>query len=123
MSNAIMAPEDREQQTVFEWAAIMEHKYPELQLLFAIANGGFRHKATAARLKITGVKSGVPDICLPVARGRYHGLYIELKTIKGKPSENQLKWIGWLKATGHVAEVCYGNQAATDMIEWYLNLK
>mgnify|MGYP004433785991 CR=1 FL=1 len=38
-----------------------------------------RDARTAANLKRQGVKAGVPDLHLPVARGGYNGLYIELK--------------------------------------------
>ena len=48
---------------------------------------------TAANLKKEGVKRGVPDICLPVSRGKYHGLYIEMKAGKNKPSKEQKEWI------------------------------
>ena len=37
--------------------------------MFRIPNGGSRHPAEAARLKAQGVKAGVPDLCIPVARG------------------------------------------------------
>jgi hypothetical protein len=40
----------------------------QLSLMFAIPNGGLRHKAEANKLKSEGVKAGVPDIMLPIAR-------------------------------------------------------
>lgn len=70
--------EAQEQMTLFSWAAMQSGKYPELNLLYHVPNGGSRHKAEAGRLRAEGVKAGVPDLCLPVARGQYHGLYIEL---------------------------------------------
>ena len=48
-------------------------------------------------MKRQGVKAGVPDICLPVARNGYHGLYIELKAGKNKATKNQEKWQVFLK--------------------------
>jgi hypothetical protein len=63
-------------------------------MLFAIPNGGARHKAIAGKLRAEGVRAGVPDICLPVPRGEYHGLFIELKRPKGgHVSEEQEAWI------------------------------
>ena len=47
--------------------------------VFHIPNGGYRNKAEAAHLKAQGVRPGVPDLCVPVARHGYHGLYIEMK--------------------------------------------
>ena len=64
--------ESEEQQTLFSWATMQSGRYPELRLLYHIPNGGSRGKAEAGRFKAEGVKSGVPDLCLPVARGAYH---------------------------------------------------
>ena len=126
MSNLYMGPEDREQQAIFVWAQLMVNtgRYPELEYMFAVPNGGHRHKATAARLKLTGVKSGVPDICLPVAKGKYHGLYVEIKRAQGgRATPEQKRWIEALNRGGYFAEVCHGCDSAIRVIEWYMNLK
>ena len=60
--------ENQEQAALFEWAEAASGKYPELRLLHAIPNGGLRDGRTAAVLQRTGVKSGVPDIHLPIPR-------------------------------------------------------
>ena len=75
---------------------------------------------TAANLKKEGVKAGVPDIVLPVPRGAYHGLYIELKVGRNKTSLKQKEWISMLKEQGYFVEVCYGWIAAKEVIENYL---
>ena len=95
---------------------------PELKLLYHVPNGGKRDRAEAARLKAEGVKAGVPDIVLPVARGRYHGLYVELKAEGGKPTENQIGWLNDLSSQGYHAVICYGWAAAKTVIEEYLRL-
>ena len=112
--------EHAEQAALFRWAEFARSRLPELALLHAIPNGGHRHKATAARLKAEGVKRGVPDVCLPVARNGAHGLYIELKTERGKPTPEQLGWIRALRRQGYAAEVCRGWESARSMIEHYL---
>ena len=66
--------EHAEQVALFKWAEFAAARWPELTLMHAIPNGGHRNKITAARLKAEGVRAGVPDICLPVARGGWHGL-------------------------------------------------
>jgi len=114
--------EHAEQAALFRWAEFARSRLPELVLLHAIPNGGHRHKATAARLKAEGVKRGVPDVCLPVARNGAHGLYIELKTERGKPTPEQLGWIRALRRQGYVAEVCRGWESARSMIEHYLTV-
>ncbi len=112
--------EHAEQAALFRWAEFARSRLPELALLHAIPNGGHRYKATAARLKAEGVKRGVPDVCLPVARSGAHGLYIELKTERGKATPEQLGWIRALRRQGYVAEVCRGWESARSMIEHYL---
>mgnify|MGYP006935526872 CR=1 FL=1 len=114
--------EHGEQSAVIEWSATRQAALPELELLYAVPNGGLRHKAVAGRLKAEGVKSGVPDLCLPVARGGYHSLYIEMKTLAGSASEKQRQWIARLQREGHRAEVCYGAAEAIALIETYLGV-
>lgn len=81
--------EATEQQAVIRWAGYMSGRYPELELLYHIPNGGSRNKIEAANLKQQGVKSGVPDLCLPVGKGKYNGLYIEMKFGRNKPTKNR----------------------------------
>ena len=112
--------EEAEQAAIFEWAEYEKRKYPELELLYHVPNGGKRDAKTASILKRCGVKAGVPDLVLPVARCGYHGLYIELKVGKNRTSSNQKKWLKSLNAQGYKAEVCYGFNEATNMILRYL---
>lgn len=114
--------EAQEQRALFQWAGLAEQQYPELKLLHHIPNGGKRDARTAANLKKEGVKAGVPDMCLPVARGQYHGLYIELKTAKGKVQKNQNEWLNALNKEGYATKVCYGWLEAKESIERYLEL-
>ena len=112
--------EHDEQVALFRWARLAEGRYPELALLHAIPNGGARHIAVARKLKAEGVKSGVPDICLPVARGGYHGLYVELKHGSNKPTPEQQAWLERLTAEGYCAEVAWEFEGARELIEAYL---
>jgi len=113
--------EDAEQMALFHWAALERGRYPELAMLFHIPNGGSRGKAEAGRFRAMGVKAGVPDLCLPIARAGKHGLYIELKRSKGgRVSEEQAAWITELRARGYAAEVCRGWEEAARVIEAYL---
>ena len=91
--------------------------------LHHIPNGGMRSKAEAVRFKRIGVKAGVPDLCLPVARKGYHGLYIELKRQKGgKLSEDQKKWLDDLFAQGYLAVRCDGADEAIGILSNYLGV-
>lgn len=120
MIASLKTTEDGEQQAVIEWAEANKGNHPELALLHHIPNGGHRNKATAARLQRLGVKSGVPDLFLPVARAGFHGLYVELKTRDGKVTANQREWLEKLNAQGYCARACFGSLAATELIDLYL---
>lgn len=114
--------ESNEQQTLFEWAGRMEGKWPELKMMYHIPNEGKRSAKTGARLKAEGLRTGVPDICLPVARDGHHGLYIELKRRKNsRITKDQLDWIAGLVEQGYVAAVCRGCDEAISLITDYLS--
>lgn len=112
--------EDEEQAAVFEWAALMEHKYPCLHIMYHVPNGEKRDKATAAKLKRMGVKPGVCDIVLPAARGGYHGLYIEMKVGDNKPSPEQKDFMRALDIEGYFVTLAYGAAEAIRLIERYV---
>ena len=119
-----VATESVEQQCLFRWAAISAAAHPELRLMFHIPNGGSRSRAEAGRFKAEGVKAGVPDICLPVPRGGYHGLFIELKrTQGGVVSPEQGEWMAELARQGYRVCLCRGWEKAMRAIERYLKME
>ena len=72
------------------------------------------------RLKMEGVRAGVPDLFLPVATGGKHGLFIEMKRTKGGTiSPEQKDWLAHLNEQGYRAEVCKGFEAAKAVIQDY----
>ena len=115
-----LATEHQEQAALIAMCAALEPQHPELALLFAIPNGGQRHAAVAARLKAEGVRAGVPDLCLPVARGKWHALYLELKVGRNKPTAAQQAWHERLRAQGNAVVVCYGADQALTALRRYL---
>ena len=112
--------EHDEQAALFHWAALHESKIPELALLFAIPNGGLRNKATAGKLKAEGVKRGVPDVCLAVARGGFHGLFIEMKYGRNTTTGEQDTGLRLLWQQGYQATVCHSFEEAKAVILEYL---
>ena len=114
--------EAKEQRYLFQWAANMAmYKWPVLRLMYHIPNGGSRNSIEAANLKAQGVKRGVPDVFLPVARQGFHGLYIEMKRRRGGVlSKDQKEYIEALKEQSYRVEVCKGFLAAADVIEDYM---
>lgn len=91
--------------------------------VFHIPNGGLRNEREAHNLKLQGVKAGVPDLCFPVPMGKYHGMYIEMKTGKNKTTQAQDEWLELLKNNGYMTAVCYGFDEAKAVIDKYFNLK
>ena len=120
MRNFRLDDESGHQEALFSWAAYNMQRLPELEYLHHVPNGGKRDKATAVALKRQGVKAGVPDIVLPVPKGEYHGLYIELKAGSNKATDNQKKWLKFLRQQGHYTAICYSWQLAAELIERYL---
>ena len=114
--------EDREQQMLIKWSqqASIRREFPELKLMFHIPNERSCDPREGKRLKLMGVKSGVPDLFLPAARGKYHGLFIELKAENGKPSDNQLWWFRELNGQSYFSAVCYDWLQAAELIQRYL---
>ena len=120
--------EDKEQAALFEWAAFEQANHPELRWMYAIPNGGKRDKGTGKLLKKTGVKGGVSDICLPVKRNVFSGLYLEMKTPenkalkirKGVVSKEQLEFGEFVTGQGYLFVVAYGWESAAETITSYL---
>lgn len=90
--------------------------------MYHVPNGGKRTKTEAAIFKAMGVKSGVPDVFLPEARGIYHGLYIEFKSGSGAASINQTEFLQSLHEAGYFACVCNSLDKAISITEKYLKL-
>lgn len=120
-TNYNFSSEYANQKMLFEWAKVIENKYPELKLLNASLNGVRLSIGQAMKAKRAGMKKGYPDIFLPVARGKYHGLFIELKIKGGYPTKEQKWWIDKLNKEGYKACVCYGFEEAKNVILNYLN--
>ena len=109
-----------EQRNLISWC---NQQGPPASLIFAIPNGGQRSKITGAKLKLEGVRAGVPDLFLPVARHGYHGLFIEMKRIKsGGMSEAQKAWKSVLLEQGYYCTQCRGADAAIVVIRSYLEM-
>lgn len=121
-SLAAAGTENAHQSALFCWAAYNREKYPELEWMFAIPNGGFRTKVEAVRMVASGVRSGVSDLMLPTPRGGYHGLFIEMKKpgeLK-KESEKQKEFGAHVGKQGYFYQVCDHWEKARDLIISYL---
>jgi len=96
-----------------QWEALHT---PQYNLLFHIPNENSH--------KTPGVKGGVPDLFLAVPRGKYGGLFIELKTGDGKPSQKQLDIIADLRAAGYVCHIIWDSvDEVISCVAAYLNME
>ena len=112
--------EHQEQVAVILWRDSNLGKYPQLKLLHAIPNGGKRNVAVARKLKAEGVKAGVCDLFLPVAKKGYHGLYIEMKIKPNTPKGKQKEFIRDVEEEGYLVYVCYNAEEAVEVLKGYL---
>lgn len=115
-----MTEEEWLQIQVIDWAFYHTGKYPQLALMFHVANEGKRSVVQGTKLKRMGLKKGVPDLVLPWGNGTYTGLYVELKTEKGRPTAEQRTWVKNLMQAGNYAKICYGFDDAVRTIKAYL---
>lgn len=117
----VIGKEDEHQTALTNWARMMRGRHPELELYHHIPNGGPRSKGAAAKLKGQGVRAGVPDVFIPVARGGYHGLYLELKVGDGSVEAEQNEFMAAAAKQGYYCCVCYGWPCSAAVIEKYLD--
>lgn len=115
-----------EQSALVRWATVSRGRFPELELLIGIPNGAklsggkLQRAIQGKRLAREGARKGVPDFCLPVARGGFNSLWIELKSGEARATKEQREWIAALAKEGNRAEVCRGWQSAAALITEYL---
>lgn len=118
-----LQPETREQMAVIQWARLQAkanpEKYPGLDWLHCSLNG-VKLTAVQARIaKAMGMKAGISDLFLPVKRGEFSGLVIEMKAGKNKPTQEQLDYLNHMASQGFAAMWCAGAVAAIDTIKAY----
>ena len=112
-------PEAAEQENVIKWARDNEKNYPFLWMLHSSLNGVRLSKMQAGKAKASGMLSGVPDLFLPVPRGCFFGLYIEMKSAKGRIMPSQSRYLKTVSDFGYSAVVCYSANEAIKTIENY----
>ena len=63
---------------------------------------------------------GVPDIFIAVPRREYHGMFLELKSLKGRASKEQLEMLTRLSNEGYFTAICNSLEEAIEYISYYL---
>lgn len=120
--------EHQVQSTFFKWVRIAEKQYPALRLMFAVPNAAKRSFKLAAMLKAEGMRHGVPDVLLPVARYPFIGLAIEFKKPDGKNptgklSDYQIEFIDFLVKENWLVCVLDDAEEAIRITKNYLDIK
>ncbi len=89
----------------------------------AVPNGGSRTNATAQDLTDEGVKEGYPDVTGDIPKGKYHGVFIEFKWGRNRPSAAQVKMLRRKASRGYFVCVVYTLAEFTSVMTRYFNLK
>lgn len=114
--------ESKLQKNIIAWCEKNKNEYPELDLIFHIPNAGKRSIQTGINFKEEGLKPGVSDLFLPVARGGYHGFFLELKKdSKTKPKKKQIEWMEKVAKQGYLVKVYYDFKEAVKDLFYYIN--
>lgn len=113
----LIPTEDQDQAKLCTWMTRSGIRF------FAIPNGGTRNLKEAIKFKRCGVQAGIPDLMVPISSGSFHGLFLELKRVKGgRVSDAQVFWLQYLREQGYYADVAYGFDEAQQIIMNYLAL-
>lgn len=90
------------------------------RLLFAVPNGGSRHKIEAANMKRQGVKRGIADVILQVPKKGFASLCLEFKTPTGKQSDEQKEYQRQVEMAGSKYVVVRSVEQAIRIMQKYL---
>lgn len=90
-------PEHLEQVALVKRLNTMAEQDPDryglpVRRTIAIPNGGHRTRRAAGRLKAEGTRAGVSDLLVALPVAPHAGLWLEMKSLEGRPSREQIKW-------------------------------
>lgn len=90
--------------------------------LIHLCNEGKRSKWGGFRLKRIGLMPGAADYFLPQGNATKKGLFLEVKTLKGKATTAQKSFIQMVINEGYAGEIAYGLDAAINIIRNFYGL-
>ena len=97
-------------------------QYPNIvHNLFAVPNGGYRTKTTAASMKAEGQLSGVADLILLKRKGTCGALLLEAKVKGNYQSANQKIWQERIEADGYEYRIFHTLDEFIEIVTEYLN--
>lgn len=118
--------QDDVQRPLFQWAKLVRIQDPPDPVRRFLADWMFHipnERTSRLERKILaglGVLPGVSDVCLALPRGRYFGLWLELKAAGGTLTDNQRAFLISMIRAGYQAKCAIGIDAARGIILDYL---
>lgn len=119
--------EGTEQKHLLSWMKVNNNPVIRsmAEVVYHVPNGGTRNGREAANLKEQGTRAGVSDLVIPMARGGYFGLYLELKATPPHNSmlaESQQGWLLKVHRNGYAAALAVGKAEAQEIIDRYASM-
>ncbi len=96
-------------------------QYPKVRYCASLGGQYQPFQSQRNRARKTGYVKGFPDLFIYEPRKRFHGLALEIKTLKGRATKEQKEWIEALNERGYKAEIVKGLPDILDLIDSYLN--
>src|ERR1700692_402445 len=142
MKRSIYPSESAIQYAIVEWShTVKVSSYRLSDFLIKISNEGKRGWFTGKKMKKEGLKKGVSDLflALPIkVKTTFHidnsediicesihkpGLWMEIKSKKGKPSVYQMEWLALMEIQGYSAGLIFSVDEGILAIKNYLGMK
>jgi hypothetical protein len=115
--------EQRHQMALFQWARReIANGRKSLRMLVAIPNGyGVVTRRCSKQYDALGFRPGMADILYLWPTTKYHGLAIELKSLRpnARVSREQEEFLRELNEIGYRTKVCHGFRDAIQVINGY----
>lgn len=120
MDEKVRHSESNEQIAAMDWLRL---QHPDIALhTLHIGNERKTSFYAGYMMKRMGVLKGASDLFVAFPIDKYHGLFIEVKSLKGKLTVEQKLFIERMNSAGYYACVCYGADEIIQIISWYLKL-
>ena len=113
--------ESNEQIAAMDWLRLQHPKIAEHTL--HIGNERKASHFAGYIMKRMGVLKGASDLFMAWPAGGYHGLFIEVKSLVGKPTPEQKAFIQRMVDVGYYACICYGADEVISTMKYYIGLK
>jgi len=97
--------ESQVQKAFFQQVRMLQPANDVWEMVMATPNQDTGNENYRMNMANEGMAAGFPDISVLLPRMPFHGLYIELKVGRNKPTKKQIAWLYRLQRKGYLA-VC-----------------